>query len=163
MKKTQTTLLLITLFVFLLQACKKDKAAENANKALFDQANAGGYTFFDSGNLLSGAPPSPHGSFKLRFNATAAAALDTSGRLPVGASFPNGSIIVKEVYSGNSISLLAVMKKDPGNANAGNGWLWAEYNTNGNVAFDVNKKGDGCIGCHSGTPNRDLTRTFDLH
>ncbi len=163
MKKTPLTLLMIALFVFFVQSCKKDKEAENANKALFDQVNAGGYTYFNNGDLLSGAPPSPHGSFKLRFNATAQSALDSTGRLPAGSTFPNGSIIVKEIFSGSSISLLAVMKKDPSNTNAGAGWLWAEYRTNGDVAFDISKKGDGCISCHSGTPNRDLTRTFDLH
>ena len=82
---------------------------------------------------------------------------------PAGNTFPSGSIIVKEVTSGGSVSLYAVMKKDPGNDNAGNGWLWGEYNPDGSTAFSVSKKGDGCISCHSGSPNRDLVRTFDLH
>jgi len=59
--------------------------------------------------------------------------------------------------------LYAVMKKDPSNGNAGNGWIWAEFETNGTVKTSVSAKGSACISCHSGTPNRDLIRTFDLH
>jgi hypothetical protein len=55
------------------------------------------------------------------------------------------------------------MKKDPSNGNAGSGWVWAEFKTDGSASFSTGKKGDGCISCHSGLPNRDLTRTFDLH
>ena len=55
------------------------------------------------------------------------------------------------------------MKKDPSNGNAGSGWVWAEFKTDGSAAFSTSKKGDGCISCHSNNPNRDLTRTFDLH
>lgn len=153
----------ILLAVLLMASCKKDKDAEDANKALLNEVNAGGYSYYASGNLLSGVSPSPHGSFKLRLNATAQAALDGTGELPAGGSFPNGSIIVKEIFSGSSINLLAIMKKDASNSNAGSGWVWAEIKPNGDVTFGVEKKGDGCISCHSGNPNRDLTRTFDLH
>lgn len=146
-----------------IQSCKKDNAVTDADNALYAEITAGGYTYYQNGNLLSGVSPSPHGSFKLRFNATALAALDSTGELPTGNSFPTGSIIVKEIYSGNSINLYAVMKKDPTNENAGSGWMWAEFNTDGSAAFSTGEKGDGCVSCHSGTPNRDLTRTFDLH
>lgn len=154
---------IITLVIVFMQSCKKDKANTDADNQLYSESTAAGYTFYQSGALLPAASPSPHGSFKLRFNSTALAALDSTGELPSGASFPNGSIIVKDVYSGNNVSLYAVMKKDPSNSNAGNGWLWAEFNTDGSAAFSISKKGDGCISCHSGTPNRDLVRTFDLH
>ncbi|MBL0054566.1 MAG: hypothetical protein IPP29_25345 [Bacteroidetes bacterium] len=40
---------------------------------------------------------------------------------------------------------------------------WAEFKPDGTVTYSAANKGSGCIGCHSGTPNRDLTRTFDLH
>lgn len=147
----------------LFASCKKDKAINNANHQLFDEATASGFTYFDNGDLLTGVSPSPHGSFKLRFNAIAYAALDTSGRLPVGATFPNGSLIVKEIFTGTDITLLAIMKKDPSSDYASNGWMWAEIKPDREVSFSLREKGDACVSCHNGSPNRDLTRTFDLH
>lgn len=163
MKKTLSTVCLILSLIVIIQSCKKDEEDTDADKALYSEITASGYSFYQSGNVLPGVSPSPHGSFKLRFNATALAALDSTGELPSGGTFPTGSIIVKDVYSNGSISLYAVMKKDPSNGNAGNGWVWAEFQPGGSVSFSTSKKGDGCISCHSGTPNRDLVRTFDLH
>lgn len=163
MKKTILTIGLIVTAIVTIQSCKKDKADTDADNALYSEATASGYSYYQSGNLLSGVSPSPHGSFKLRFNPTALAVLDSTGELPAGNSFPTGSIIVKEIFSGSNLDLYAVMKKDPSNDNAGSGWVWAEFHTDGSAAFSTAKKGDGCINCHSGSPNRDLTRTFDLH
>ena len=163
MKKQITIVIIFFAIIAYMQSCKKDETDTNADNALYSEATASGYTFYQSGTILSAAAPSPHGSFKLRFNATAQAALDTTGELPSGNSFPNGSIIVKEIHNGSNISLYAVMKKDPSNGNAGSGWIWGEFNTDGSTAFSIGKKGDGCISCHSGSPNRDLVRTFDLH
>ncbi len=153
----------VLIIVCLLASCKKDKEINNANDQLFDEATASGFTYFDNGDLLTGALPSPHGSFKLRFNAIAYAALDTSGKLPVGATFPNGSLIVKEIFTGADITLLAIMKKNPSSDYASNGWMWAEIKPEREVSFSLREKGDACVSCHNGSPNRDLTRTFDLH
>lgn len=163
MKNTSFVLLTAILSIVVIQACKKNKADKAADKELFDELTQSGYSYYQGGNILSGVSPSPHGAFKLRFNSIAQAALDTTGELPTGASFPNESIIVKELYSGSNLVLYAVMKKDPSNKNAGNGWLWAEYETDGSTVFSISKKGSSCTSCHSGSPNRDLTRTFDLH
>ena len=163
MRKSIITIGIILIIVIVVQACKKDKAESNTDDVLYMEVASSSFSYYQNGNILSAASPSPHGSFKLRFNATAKAALDSTGELPSGNSFPIGSIIVKDVYSGSNLSLYAVMKKDPSNANAGSGWLWAEFNTDGSVSSSTVKKGDGCIKCHSGLPNRDLTRTFDLH
>ncbi|OFY66114.1 MAG: hypothetical protein A3H98_11975 [Bacteroidetes bacterium RIFCSPLOWO2_02_FULL_36_8] len=163
MKKSIIAFCLTAVVFISFYSCNKDDEDPDADKALYDATKSGGYTFYQNGNLLTGASPSPHGSFKLRFNSTALAALDSTGELSAGKNFPTGSIIVKDVYSGSNISLYAVMQKDPSNKNSGSGWVWAEYKTDGSVAFSAGKKGDGCTGCHSGTPNRDFTRTFDLH
>jgi hypothetical protein len=133
----------------------------DANGALFAEVTASGYTYYQSGATLPGL--GPHGSFKLRFNSVAAGALDSSGELPSGGSFPTGSILVKEVHNGSTLTLYAVMKKDPANANAGSGWLWAEMGPSGAVVVSVTAKGSGCVSCHSLSPNRDLSRVFDLH
>ena len=151
------------IIIMVIQSCKKDKQAIETDKQLYSEIGQSGYSYYRNGNILSAASQSPHGSFKLRFNSTALAALDSTGKLPSGGVFPSGSIIVKDVYSGNNLSLYAVMKKDPSNSSSGSGWLWAEYETDGTAKFSVSKRGNGCISCHSGTPNRDLVRTFDLH
>lgn len=153
----------VTMSVISIQSCKKDKTDPDADIKLYSESTASGFTNYMNGNLISAASPSPHGSFKLRFNSIAAAALDSTGELPQGNSFPYGSVIVKDVYNGSDLKLYAVMKKDPSSTNSGGGWLWAEFNPDGSVAFSTGKKGDGCVSCHSGSPNRDLTRTFDLH
>jgi hypothetical protein len=101
--------------------------------------------------------------FKLRFNSVAFAALGPDGELPENSSFPTGSVVVKEVFVNSTIAVLAVIKKSPADPNAGQGWLWAEYALDGTPHFSIEQKGNGCIGCHNETPNRDLVRTFDLH
>lgn len=163
MKKTIIIITFILTSIIIIQSCKKDKTDTDQENSLYSEITTSGYTYYKSGNLLSGVSPSPHGSFKLRFNTTALAALDSTGELPIGSSFPTGSIIVKDIFNGSNISLYAVMKKDPSNKNAGSGWIWAEFNPDGSVFFNTNKKGSSCTGCHSGSPSRDLTRTFDLH
>lgn len=163
MKPIRTVILTMLSISLFAVSCKKDDEDEMADKELYNEVSSASYTFYQGGAILSAASASPHGSFKLKFNATAAAALDSTGELPAGNSFPNGSLLVKEVYNGTSLSLYAVMKKSPGDNNAGSGWVWAEYEPGGSVVFSAGKRGDGCISCHSGTPNRDLVRTFDLH
>ena len=163
MKKSLHASAVIILMILVIQSCKKDKADPETDSVLFSEINSNGFTYYQNGDVLSGAAPSPHGSFKLRFNSIAAAALNSSGELPVGSSFPTGSILVKEVISGNSISLYAVMKKDPSHPNAGSGWVWGEYNIDGTALFSTGKKGNGCVSCHGESPNRNLVRTFDLH
>lgn len=161
MKKNAVGILLLLLMIY-VTACRKDKSL-TADKLLYNEINESGYTYYQNGNLLNGVSPSPHGAFKLRFNAIALAALDSLRELPKGSTFPEGAVLVKEVYENGSLSLYVVMKKEPSNQNEGSGWLWAEYNPDGSVDYPVNKKGQDCIGCHNGGLTRDLTRTFDLH
>jgi hypothetical protein len=154
--------LLIMITIVVINACRKDKL-DVVDRPLYDEISESGYTYFQNGNLLTGVSPSPHGAFKLRFNSIAWAALDSTGRLPKGTRFPEGSILVKEVYENGELSLYVVMKKDPSSQHEGNEWLWAEYATDGSVDYSIKKQGQDCIGCHSGGVSRDLTRTFDLH
>ena len=55
------------------------------------------------------------------------------------------------------------MKKDPSSSVSGSGYQWAEFKTDGTTSYSTAKKGDACISCHSGSSNRDLVRSFDLH
>lgn len=155
---------LLLLLPLMLIACKNDKSTSD-DKTLYDETVNSSFTFYQNNDiLLNAAGNSPHGNFKLKFNGTAQSALDSTGKLPAGNEFPSGSLIVKEIYGGGSaLSLYAIMKKAPGNANAGSNWLWAEYKPGGETVVSVSNKGSGCVGCHSGNTNRDLTNSFDLH
>ncbi len=148
----------------LTQCSEDDPAATGLDKELYDTAVATtGFTYFKNDpTIRPSSNPSAHNDYmRVRFNSIAQAALDSTGELPSGSSFPNGSLIVKELYDSptGSIKLYAVMKKDSSNSQAGANWLWAEYNPDETVAFSVSKKGDGCTGCHG--VGRDYTRVFD--
>ena len=163
MQRFLLVLISLTSVLFLCFSCTKDKIDIDEDRMLFEGVMASGFQYYQNGNKLPGVAPSPHGNFRLRFNEIAAAVLDSSGELPGGTEFPQGSIIVKEVYSGNNLDVYAVIKKESSNAVAAKGWIWAELNPDGTTHYSAGNKGQGCTGCHSGAPNRDFTRTFDLH
>ncbi len=72
---------------------------------------------------------------------------------PKGAStFPDGSLIVKEGYAGDTLELVAVMEKRNGE------WYWAEYDASG--AAKYSGKPSVCINCHSS--GSDFVRAFSL-
>lgn len=148
----------------LMAACRHGTDGGLTDELLFNDARRSGFTYYTgTPGITAPAGDSPHGDFRVRFNPVALTALDSTGRLPEGASFPAGSVIVKDVYTGGAIALYAVMKKEPSDPLAGAGWLWGEYGTDGSVVFSAGGKGDGCIGCHESGEHRDLVRVFDLH
>jgi len=159
-KQTLLAALIIALLAFTDVSCKKKKT----NSALYDDAKDPGLSFYRGiDSIYSPAGGSPHGNFKLKFNAAAIAAFDASGKLPAGSAFSDGALIVKEVYTGNTLTLYAVMKKDSKSKYASKGWLWAEFEPGGKVHYNVSKEGAGCVSCHSANNHRDYTRSFDLH
>ncbi len=99
---------------------------------------------------------------RVSMNAAAFNALQND-TLPAGSSFPDGSIIFKQIRTGGQTTLFAVIYKDRSNPLAANGWLWAEYAPNGNVAYSIDRGGSGCISCHSREqgPQNDFVRTFE--
>lgn len=145
-----------------LIACTKKQGTNPAlafsDKALLDSCRQENLPYYknDPNSLLSGSS-GPHGTFKLRFNAIANKALTDNGKLPVSGSFPEGSLIVKDIYSGGSISLYAFMYK------RGGSWLWGEIAPNGNILYSVNKNPSTCTGCHSQTGQRDLVVSFNFY
>lgn len=163
MKNSSIVFLLIAATILLFHSCRKDKGETEIDKQLYNEINQSGFTYYQNGSVLAGAGVSPHGSFKLRFNTIAMSALDNTGELPVGNMFPVGSVIVKEITTGNTTNLYAIIKKDPANKYAANGWIWVELETNGASLYSAAKRGSDCTGCHGETPNRDMVRTFDFH
>lgn len=106
----------------------------------------------------------PFSTYRLFPNADELVRGTLNGRLPNGTSFPNGSIIFKEVRTdGGTTVTYAIMYKSPLNQLAGSGWLWAELSPTGTVGYSVSNRGAGCTGCHAlerGVLN-DLVRTFE--
>lgn len=123
------------------------------------------YWYQNSSDRRASANASAHSPWmRVRFNPIAAAMLSDSGRLPVNAVFPRGSLIVKELFESETDSLryLAVMYKDSLHPQQAYGWVWGEYEINGTALISLNSKGNICTSCHL-TNSRDMTRLFDLH
>ncbi len=83
--------------------------------------------------------------------------------LPAGTSFPDSSIILKQIINSGQTTLYAIIYKDQNNPLAGNGWLWAEYQPDGGVMFSITNRGSGCTACHAREqgPQHDFVRTFE--
>src|SRR6185369_163066 len=158
MKKHIPILIILFAIIVVQQSCTTDKESLSTDVNLYQEiGRSNGYRYYaGTPGITTRVGNSPHGFERVRFNATAQAALDSTGKLPPGTSFPSGSIIVKEIYTSatGSINQYAVMKKDPGNSSSGSGYLWAEFKTDGSASFSTSKKGNGCISCHSGSVNR---------
>ncbi len=124
------------------------------------------YTLFPKADsvvvgMLNGS--NAHGPLvRVSLNAKAASAL-VDGELPADGSFPDSSIVFKEIRSGTTPTFYAVMYKDRDNPLAANGWVWGEYRTNGSVVGSVATRGSGCVSCHMREqgPTNDLVRTFE--
>ena len=96
----------------------------------------------------------------VRYNALAATQLDAAGKVRAGASFPDSSIIVKELSNGTTITTYAVMMKLRGSASAGfDGWIWAEFGPNAAVKYPTGGRGAACSSCHKA--GIDYTRMND--
>ncbi len=96
---------------------------------------------------------------RTRFNSIAMAKLGTDGKVMAGISFPEGSLIVKELYNDTTkVSKYAILYKQSSNPNADSkGWVWGYLNGDGTVIASADKKGSGCISCHSQTGSIDYT------
>lgn len=153
---------LLCLFVVMLASCTKDIGENPAlaynDLSLLDSCENPDYYYYqnDPVTLLSGTN-GPHGTFKLRFNSIANQSLGADGKLPTGAKFPEGSFVVKDIYSGGSLNLYAYMYKKNGT------WLWGEIRPNKEVVYSVNTDPSVCVNCHNQSGNRDLVVTFKYY
>lgn len=163
-RSKQLSVLALTIFVAIASTSCKHAKVTNEDVAIMDEVMAGNLLFYQNNDVvLNAAGNSPHGNFKLLFNQTAWDALDSTGKLPVGGTFPEGSLIVKDIIKGGSTDLYAVMLKNPGSSLSNLGWVWNEFKPDGSVVIGASDKGDACVGCHRGNTNRDFVNSFDLH
>lgn len=158
---------LLTVFVVLfgcttiVSSCKKEKKAKGIDREMYDlAAGAAGFTYYKNSNsplVKSSGSGHPQPYLKTRYNAIAASKLDSVGKIMTGATFPEGSLIVKDLMeSTSSIVRFAILYKKSGHADADSkGWIWGYVNADGSVANAASKKGSACTGCHSQTDNID--------
>jgi hypothetical protein len=91
--------------------------------------------------IYKGTPP--HGAYLQVFLNKPALDAARNGKL-----MPAGSIVVKENYGPDKVTLMAVtlMYKVEGYNPAGDDWFWAKHKGDGSVEKEGRVK--GCIGCH---------------
>lgn len=155
--------------VSLLFSCS-DRGVENEPAVITDtqllslaQAPGGWVYYRNSPDTVVKASNSAHDEPRLRtrYNPKAATQLAVDGKVRLDPNFPDSSLIVKELFTGSTITTLAIMFKLRSAPNAGNGWVWSELDVNGNVKISAASKGAGCISCHSA--GLDFTRMNDVH
>ncbi len=166
-KQLSVGLFSVTLLSGIFYSCTKDigpnplldKNSPYTDKSLLDSCkNSSAFIFYKGSSAYIANDPSsgsPHGPFKLKFNKIAAAALGTDGELPVGATFPEGSMVVKETQA----SIYAFLYKRNG------AWLWGETSFDGsNIIESVNQDAStACISCHNRPVARDLVLSFQFY
>jgi hypothetical protein len=144
-----------------INSCKRDRQGNETDKELYEMAQStSGFTWFkNSSSLLNKSSGSGHANpfLRTRYNSIAASKLDSSGNIMADAIFPEGSLIVKELYE-NSTTLgkYAILYKRSESVDAdANGWVWGYINADGSVASAASNKGSSCSGCHSQSDNID--------
>ncbi len=158
---------IVSIFVSMsvLYACSEEEAAVElvsvSDADLLKMAkNTSGFTWFKKSEVLLAKSTASGHSYPLlrtRFNAVAAKQLDAAGRINAGATFEEGSLIVKELYTdANTLSRYAVLyKKANTKETDAKGWIWGYIDANGTVAAPAAAKGSGCISCHTTTGSID--------
>jgi len=176
---------LLLLTTGLLLGCdKKDEPGQTPKPTVTDaQLQAfieqSGYTFYQNKPNDTLASGSPHAAFvRVRYNAKAQSVLGADGKLPAGASFPDSSIVVKEMYNakGDDPFRIAIMMKLANAQNAVDGWVWGYYNYDATkpagqrfISVDhsatatASATTTACVSCHKTNGNRDLNLTFRDH
>lgn len=122
----------------------------------------------NSTDTIAGNSGGAHaGKILVWYNAKAATQLDAQGKVKSNPSFPDSSLIVKQIFTSTNVTTAyAILFKLRNATNAGaGGWVWSEVSANGTPLASANSKGSGCSGCHSTGSglNFDYTRMNDSH
>lgn len=159
--KTLAALVITVTFMSFVYSCKKDKVASVNDQQLYDLANeTSGFVWFkNSSSILNKSSGSGHAEpfLRTRYNSVAASKLDSNGKIIAGTTFPEGSLIVKELYNNSStLGRYAILYKKAGTSvTDSKGWVWGYMNADGSVVESATKKGTACINCHSQSDNID--------
>lgn len=163
--KSITLFTFFGLFIILVFSCKKEAKTSNpeinTDKILYDlsKSNIGFVWYKNSDILLNKSSGTGHvqSFLRTRYNTVASSKLDGSGRILAGTVFPEGSLIVKELYgNATTLSLYAILYKKSDSPDADDkGWVWGYINADGGVVDAASNKGRTCISCHSQNGNID--------
>ena len=142
---------------FLFSCSNDNQETDSTDRDLYEMAKqtTGFHWYRNSDGLEAGTDSlgSQHGFpyFRARFNTEAATQLNESGKVKEGATFPEGSLIVKELYNADeSLGVYAVRLKMAGHTDSDpKGWVWGYINADGSVREPASNKGNACITCHS--------------
>ncbi|MFN5418330.1 MAG: cytochrome P460 family protein [Flavobacteriia bacterium] len=151
---TLTNIALISCFVFIL-SCKKDTTLSGTDAELYEKSKStAGFTYFKNSDELldkSSGTGHSHPFLRTRYNATAATKLDSNGKIIEGAVFPEGSLIVKELFeNATTLDRYAILYKNSTSPDAdAKGWVWGYIEADGKVAEPASNKGASCINCHT--------------
>jgi hypothetical protein len=152
--------LLFPIIVLSIISCKKSKVA-GIDGELYEMAQeTSGFTWYKNSSALldkSSGSGHPQEFLRTRYNSIAATQLESNGKIMAGAIFPEGSLIVKELFENSTkLDRYAILYKDTDNEAADdNGWVWGYINENGNVSVSASTKGTQCISCHTQADNID--------
>jgi len=164
MKTNAIWLVMIILATVFIASCK-DKEDEKAitDQVLIEKISESEYSYYSTDTIQARGPHVPF--IMVRFNPTAKAVLNEDNKIELGQTFPEGSIIVKEIYNtkGGDLVRQYVMMKKPNDPNAATNWIWSAYSASNAVEQSVTLKGVGCFECHSIAPHRDGVKMFDIH
>lgn len=147
--------------ILTFSSCKNEPITNDIDWELYELAReTTGYTWFKFSNASlpkSSGSGHPFPFLRTRFNELASTQLDSLGRIKSGITFPEGSVIVKELLaSDKSLERYAILLKETSSEFAdANGWVWGYINAGGGVAVKAEKKGVSCTGCHLQTGNID--------
>ncbi len=137
--------LLPVLIFLLLAACRESTAPEEAT-ALWNELQAANYRAnWDTAPGFETRQPSRAAhdeEVQIFVNPVGQAVLEAQSEL---TEWPVGTIVVKDGYGGDEVSLVAVMRKDE-TGTAPDSWFWAEYTGDGDVLFSGTPT--ICTGCH---------------
>lgn len=131
--------------------CGDDQRPQAAAE-LWDRIHADGYRQWARapGYEARRSSDAPHGgAVDIYVNDVVAKALAAEGSL---AAWPEGSLVVKDGFDGDSFELVAAMEKRDGS------WFWAEYDSEGSASHSGGPS--VCTDCHAS--GADFVRAFSL-
>lgn len=132
-----------------LAGCGDDQDPDGARE-LWDRIHDEGYQSWARAPGYATRQPSnaPHGdAVDIYVNPVIEAALTSGEKI---SSWPVGSLIVKDGFSGGDPELVAAMEKRD------SGWFWAEWDPDGESSYSGNP--DTCTDCHQS--GSDMVRAF---
>jgi hypothetical protein len=163
MKKliTLIKLMAIVCLVLIVFSCEDEEQTISIDTELYKMAKSTtGFTWYkNSSTYLDRSDGSGHSQpyLRTRYNTMAASMLDANGKIISGSTFPEGSLIVKELVDNDyNLDQYAILYKKSSEKYAdARGWVWGYIAADGKVRASATQKGSSCSACHLQENNID--------